>query len=104
MNEFHGASGVKRGCAIAGEDARRLETEDRSDSLSAGEDAVTHRRMNGGRLCGCGRQQTLKSGIDGQAAFLEKWGKFHRGRELACNELSLYVTIRAPARDRTARR
>src|SRR5713226_421506 len=104
MNEFYGASGVKRGCDIAGEGPRRLETKDRSYSLAAGEHAVTHGRMNGSRLGGPGRQQLLESGIDGQAAFLEKWGKFHRGREGARSLRRWGVTIRAPARDRTARR
>jgi hypothetical protein len=37
--------------------------------------------MNGRRLRGCSREETFKSGIDGQPVFFEKWGKFHRGRE-----------------------
>jgi hypothetical protein len=37
--------------------------------------------MDGRGWCGFGRQEALESGIDGQAVFFEKWGKFHRGRE-----------------------
>jgi len=50
VDEFDGAGGVKRGCDIAAENARRLETEDRAYSLPAGENTVTHCRMNGRRL------------------------------------------------------
>src|ERR1700747_1225654 len=47
MDEFDGAGGVKGRLEIAGENTRRLETEDRADALATGKDAVTHRCMNG---------------------------------------------------------
>src|SRR5258708_39292665 len=91
---------MQRRCDVAGENARRFKAEDRSYSLTAGEDAVTHRRMNGSRLRGCSRQQPLESGIDDYAAFLEEWGKFHRGREWASGGVSWRVTTSSPARER----
>src|SRR5260370_798106 len=96
VDEFDCAGGVKRGCDIAGEDARRLETEDRADSLSTGEDAVTHCRMNGRGRRGFGREEPRESGIDCHAVFFEKWGKFHCGRELA-RRLPSRITLRSPA-------
>src|ERR1700719_3006832 len=104
VDELDGASGMKRWCHIAGEDARRLETKNGADPLSSGEDAVTHCRMDGRGWCGVGRQEPSESGIDGQAVFFEEWGKFHCCRELARRGLPWRVTIRPPARDRTARR
>src|SRR5207302_1047898 len=104
VDEFDGAGGVKRGCDIAGEDASRLKTEDGADSLATGENAVTHRRMNGRGWRGFGREETSESGIHGQAVFFEECGKFHLGREWARSRLPWRVTIQPPARDRTARR
>src|SRR5260370_34192195 len=104
VDEFDGAGGLERGCYIAGENARRLETEDGADSLPTCEDAVAHCRMNGRGWRGFGRQEPLESGIDDQTVFFEKWRKFHRGREWARSGLPGRVTILPPARDRTARR
>src|ERR1700747_469699 len=49
VDKFHAASGVKRRRDIAREDARRFETENWTDALSSGEDAVTRGGMNGRR-------------------------------------------------------
>src|SRR5713226_1184335 len=46
VDEFDGASRMKRGCDIASKDARRLETEDGANALASREDAVAHGRMN----------------------------------------------------------
>src|SRR6266568_3028710 len=104
VDKFDGASGMKPGRDIVGEDARRLDTEDGANTLATGEHAVTHCGMNGRRLCRCGRKEPLESSIDNQAVLFEKWGKFHRRREFARGEQPERVTIRTPARDRTARR
>src|SRR5260370_715241 len=40
---------LERAGIFAGDDARRFEAENRPYSLNTGEDAVTHRRMNGSR-------------------------------------------------------
>jgi hypothetical protein len=78
MDEFDGAGGMKRGRDVGSEDARRLETQDGTNPLSTGEDAVTHCRMDGRGLCRCQRKKPLERGIDSEAVLFEKWRKFHR--------------------------
>src|SRR6266851_6915352 len=104
MDKFYRASGVKGGCDIAGENARRLETEDGADALSTSEDAVAHGSMNGRGPCGFGRKEPLESGIDGQPVLFEKCREFHRRREPARGKMSKQLTIRPPARGQKARR
>jgi len=78
VDEFDGAGRMERGGDIAGENSRRLETQDRTNSFSTGKDAVTHGCMDGSGLRGRQRKEPLKSSIDGETVLLEKWGKFHR--------------------------
>src|SRR2546429_7479785 len=78
VDEFNGACGMKRGRYFAEESARRLETQDRSNSLSTCKDAVTHGRMNGRGLHRWQRKEPLKSSINGEAVLFEERGKVHR--------------------------
>src|SRR5260370_38799837 len=95
---------MKRGRGIGGENTRRLENKDGTDSLSSREHAVAHGGGNRRRLRGGGWEEAIESGIDGQAVFLEEWGKVHRCKELPRREMRERVKNQSPAQARTARR
>src|SRR6266700_1733067 len=59
VDELDGASGMKRGCEIAGENTRRFKAEDRTNAFSTREDAITHCRVNRSGWGRFGRQEPL---------------------------------------------
>src|ERR1700756_2902204 len=89
---------------IRGENARRLQAQNRAHTLATGEDAVAHSRVNGGWLHGFGREQPLQRSVNREPVLFKEGGKFHRGREEACSRPRNWFTFHSPALGRKARR
>src|SRR4029077_2921214 len=86
---------MQRGGDVGGEDSRRFKAQDGTDALASGEDAVTHGLMDGSRARRFLREETLESGVDGQAVFFKEGGEFHRGGSGMGHEGSAALNFRS---------
>ena len=78
VDEFDGASWIHACGNVGRKNASGFETENRADAFASGEDAITHRFVDGGRRGRLWRQKFLQRGVYCQEILIEEGRKFHR--------------------------